>query len=406
MYDVVEEGAWNVDRLLEVLPEEYALHIVETIKPPPKHDVLDVPYWMLKTRGYFSIKTAWEYLRRRDEPRAAYKMIWVWKAKLPLDDFIRRLGYFVPSKCWCCTQPKEETLQYLFFKSDTARSVCRYFLSRSGITMEGLTMHQAITRCWTAKVCPRLKPVMQALPSCVVWELWKRRNSMKYGDAVSTSRVIYQVLSILQGLVQVRKPGVRNVPHKWHELLSMMENYTPRLKVDKVCWELPGEGWLKVNTDGASRRNPGRSAIGYCVSNETGDVCYALGKEINEAINTEAEAVAIVDALRFCRLHQYSHVWIQIDSMLMKKIIDGTWKTPWCIADQVEEIMQLLEGCNYIVSHIFREGNKLADQLANYALDFGDIECKDFWQLDIQGGRIVNEDKLQRPYLRVKVAKN
>lgn len=58
----------------------------------------------------------------------------------------------------------------------------------------------------------------------------------------------------------------------------MMENYTPRLKVDNVFWELPGKGWIKVNMDGRSRGNPERSAIGYYVRNETGDVCYAVEK--------------------------------------------------------------------------------------------------------------------------------
>lgn len=56
--------------------------------------------------------------------------------------------------------------------------------------------------------------------------------------------------------------------------------------------------------------------------------------------------------------------------------------------------MQLLEGSNYKVSHTFKEGNKLADHLANYALDSGDIEYQEFWKLNTQGRRIVNEDKL------------
>lgn len=169
------------------------------------------------------------------------------------------------SKCWCCIEPKEETLQHLFFNSETARIICRYFLTRAGIIVQGLTLHQEIIKCWTADVCHRLKPIMQALPSCIVWELWKRRNNMKYGDAVSTGRVIYQVSSTLQALVKVRKPGIGSVPHKWQDLVTMIENYTSRLKVDKLLWEFPSEKWLKVNTNGASRGNPGRSAIGYCI---------------------------------------------------------------------------------------------------------------------------------------------
>lgn len=103
----------------------------------------------------------------------------------------------------------------------------------------------------------------------------------------------------------------------------MIENYTPRFKVDRVIWEFPGEGWLKVNTDGASRGNFGRSAIGCCVRDEKGDIVFAAEKKINETTNTKAEAMAIVEALRFCRMQQYPQVCIQTDLMLMKKIMDG-----------------------------------------------------------------------------------
>ncbi|XP_075074740.1 uncharacterized protein LOC142162301 [Nicotiana tabacum] len=309
VHDVTLDGEWDVDKLFEMLPEDLAVHILEKIKPPSPQQVLDMPCWMLETRGYFSVKSSWEYTRRRDEPRIAYRMIWVkglpfkiaffmwkvWKAKLPLDDFLKR---------------------------------------RAGIAVEGLTLHQAITKCWTANVCLRLKPVMQALPSYVVWELWKRKNSMKYGDAVTTSRVIYQVSSNLQALVKVRKPGMDMVPHKWQDLLTMMENFTPKLKVTKVMWEFPSAGWLKVNTDGASRGNPGRSSIGFCIRNENGDIVKSVGKEIEETTNIVAEAKAMVEALRFCRFQQYSHVWLQTDSMLLKKIMDGIWKPPWIISDQ------------------------------------------------------------------------
>ncbi|XP_070007918.1 uncharacterized protein [Nicotiana sylvestris] len=197
----------NVDKIFESLPEDLANHIVQNIRPPSESSQLDTPFWMLETRGHFTVKSAWDYLQRRDNPKLAYKMIWVkglpfkisfflwkvWKAKLPLDDFLRKIGYSLPSKCWCCADRKEESLVHLFYTSNAARSVWRYFLRRAGIGLDGLSLHQAITKCWIAPVVPRLKPVLQALPACIVWELWKRRNSLKYGEAVLVSRVIYQV---------------------------------------------------------------------------------------------------------------------------------------------------------------------------------------------------------------------
>lgn len=91
---------------------------------------------------------------------------------------------------------------------------------------------------------------------------------------------------------------------------------------------MPSEGWVKVNTDGASRGNPGRSSIGVCVRNQEGDVIYALGKEINEVTNTETEALAFLEALRICNEHNYNNVWLQTDSMSIKKFVEQLWKPP------------------------------------------------------------------------------
>lgn len=98
---------------------------------------------------------------------------------------------------------------------------------------------------------------------------------------VTINRVIYQVSTTLQALVKVRKPSLQNVPHKWLDLLQMMEHFTPYLKVTKVIWDLPPLEWTKVNTDGASRGNLGRSLIGFVLRDEEGDVIYARGKEMH-----------------------------------------------------------------------------------------------------------------------------
>ncbi|XP_070015854.1 uncharacterized protein [Nicotiana sylvestris] len=372
--DMVENGMWNVDKMFESLPEELAHHIVQNIRPPTKSSQLDTPFWMLETRGHFTVKSAWDYVRRRANPRLAYKMIWV--KGLPF-----KISFFLWKKCWT------------------------YFLRRAGIALDGLSLHQAITKCWTAPVVPRLKPVLQALPACIVWELWKRRNNLKYGEAVSVSRVIYQVSSTVQALVQLKKPGLR-VPQKWLDLLTMMEQYTPRLKYDKVLWEFPSRGWIKVNTDGACRGNPGRSSIGFCIRDEVGDLIYAEGREISEGTNNESKAVAIVEALKMCKFFNYFQIWLQTDSMLLKNIIEESWKPPWYITEHVEDILRLKEQSIIKVTHIFREGNTLADHLADYALDEGNTKCHGFWDMDSKGRRIINEDKMQCPYIRVKVARN
>lgn len=105
VYEVVDAGSWNVDKLMESLREEYAIQNLENIKASVSHEVLDKSYWILETKGNFSVKTTWEYLRRRKEPGLAYNKMWVkglpfkisfflrkvLKSKIPLDDFMKRL---------------------------------------------------------------------------------------------------------------------------------------------------------------------------------------------------------------------------------------------------------------------------------------------------------------------------
>lgn len=50
----------------------------------------------------------------------------------------------------------------------------------------------------------------------------------------------------------------------------------------------------------------------------------------------------------------------------------------------------------------YREGNKLADELANLALDKGDILATTFHDLESEWRRIVNSDKLNLPCLRIR----
>lgn len=111
----------------------------------------------------------------------------------------------------------------MFFTSYGSTRVWKYFLGHAGIALYGITFYQAVVKCWTADVIQRLKPIMQAPPSVIVWELWKRRNNYKYEDAVTVSRVIYQISTTMQSLIKLKNPGIQNFPHRWPDLVKMME---------------------------------------------------------------------------------------------------------------------------------------------------------------------------------------
>ncbi|XP_060182866.1 small ribosomal subunit protein uS3c-like [Lycium barbarum] len=79
-----------------------------------------------------------------------------------------------------------------------------------------------------------------------------------------------------------------------------------------------------------------------------------------------------------------------------------TWTTPWELRNQIEEIKQDMRAMQVQINHIFREGNRLADFLANQALDHAGIKVHDFILMASEGRRILNMDKLQLPQLRIR----
>ena len=65
--------------------------------------------------------------------------------------------------------------------------------------------------------------------------------------------------------------------------------------------------------------------------------------------------------------------------------------------------MELKVNRTILFSHILREGNKLADAIANQALDEANVECHGFQDLSSKCRKILNSDKSQIPYLRVRI---
>ncbi|KAH0777413.1 hypothetical protein KY290_008824 [Solanum tuberosum] len=385
--ELTNQGKWNVEMLKDILPLELAEYIIQHIHPPTGKEEKDTPCWMLDSGGSFTVKTSWQYIRHKEEPNKIYKWIWtkgvpfkvafmmwrLWKFKIPVDDRLRRWGLEGPSKCWCCERPDQETLTHVFLRSFTANRTWFYFCSFAGLSISGLQLREVIMVWWGANTKKALRPLYRALPSFVIWELWRRRNRMKHeGRKTSVSRIIYNV--------------TRNMP---------------RMKVTKVLWEYPPEGWLKYNTDGASRGNPGLSSYAFCLRNDRGDIKYAEGGSMENTTNTVAEAKAILEACKHCKQSQYNQIIIQTDSMLMCKVLKEQWLVPWIIADMVEEIKACMKDKQHIFQHTLREGNKLADYLANRAIDKGNCRFSDFNSMEVTGRKIINSDKLKCPYLRI-----
>ena len=126
----------------------------------------------------------------------------------------------------------------------------------------------------------------------------------------------------------------------------------------------------KVFCDGASRSNPGEAAIGVSIQID-GKEIHTISKAIGVASNNEAEYLALESALEYCIKNNFMNLEIFLDSKLVVEQVNGNFKVKSNnlkpLRDKILEYIEKLEFVN--ISHVYREHNKRADELANLALD-------------------------------------
>lgn len=126
-----------------------------------------------------------------------------------------------------------------------------------------------------------------------------------------------------------------------------------------------------INSDGASRGNPGRAAIGALVTDESGNIHKIVSKFIGITTNNQAEYKALIAGLEAAAVLGASEVIVRIDSELVVKQIKGQYrvKKPE-LAPLHRRACELLAGFeSHSLEHVPRSLNRPADRLANLALD-------------------------------------
>ena len=123
-----------------------------------------------------------------------------------------------------------------------------------------------------------------------------------------------------------------------------------------------------IFVDGASKGNPGAAGIGVLVTDADGAVLAEIGEGIGQTTNNVAEYKALIRGLEEAQARGARRVTVHTDSQLMARQMEGRYKinAPHLKALQQEAsaLCRLFPG-GVTLTHILREGNARADQLAN-----------------------------------------
>ena len=130
---------------------------------------------------------------------------------------------------------------------------------------------------------------------------------------------------------------------------------------------------LKIYSDGASRRNPGPSAIAFIVMDEYGEILIKKAKYVGVKTNNQAEYLALLSALDSASKISTEKVTCRLDSKLVVNQLNGEYRVKdqklmvlWSKLKKFEERFQ-----KTVFIYVPRTDQyiQMVDLLANQTLD-------------------------------------
>lgn len=126
-----------------------------------------------------------------------------------------------------------------------------------------------------------------------------------------------------------------------------------------------------LQTDGASRGNPGPAGIGYVIRDASHKIVETGAYFIGENTNNFTEYVALVEGLEAARKLGFTEIEVSLDSEVVVKQVNGQYRVKESkLAGMHQWAMDLFaQFDSWQVGWIPRMRNALADKLANDGID-------------------------------------
>lgn len=143
-------------------------------------------------------------------------------------------------------------------------------------------------------------------------------------------------------------------------------NVTPRhrttVSYKEVSWVCSPPGWYKCNIDGAAQSSPGEAICAKTFTDfrEFHRCSFTLPFGVRYVFF--AEVMAFMNVVEISSSKGRFPMKLETDSQLLVVKVQKLSKVSWII---INNCLQLLQGKQYIIFHIHREGNTVGNAIAN-----------------------------------------
>ncbi|XP_056697578.1 uncharacterized protein [Spinacia oleracea] len=365
---------WKTDIFADYLPANI-LQIIESFELQEDPEAIDTVYWNGSASGGFTIKSALQLIRNDEEEDTPNPWKHIWKLKLP-----QRLRFFLwlvfrdrlmsnknrvlrgltqDASCKVCGA-LEEDVEHILRKCPAAISLWSKFpwIPNNEFLNQPFHMwldsnlnenNQAWAENWYIVFANSL------------WWLWRWRNN----------KCFYPNPDIPMDQITFIMGQVGNITQAMRKVDLMMGKRKRQREEIYVRWIAPREGWVKLNTDGASKGNPGRAGCGGVIRGNGGEIFDVYASNCGTCSSTKAELLGVVRGLAIAWNAGFKKVVLSVDSEVVVKLLMETNIPNSSSFHLINRCKSMIKrhGWEVRVGHCYREANRAADWLANYGVN-------------------------------------
>lgn len=133
---------------------------------------------------------------------------------------------------------------------------------------------------------------------------------------------------------------------------------------------------MKINTDGSALGAPGLISGGGVVRSACGFVLGCFRQSFGVGFSFEAELLASIFALEWAYAMGWRRVWLEVDST--EVVRQFTSKSPVVhsrLRSRWSRVLDYIQHMDFQITHIYREGNQVANFLASSVMEDGWWPC-------------------------------
>ncbi|GAU20130.1 hypothetical protein TSUD_351920 [Trifolium subterraneum] len=307
------------------------------------------------------------------------KSLFAWRlmhGKVPTDENLMIRGCCIPSMCNLCNSHEESSF-HLFFECAYAIRLWSWLIG-----CLNMVLHFTMDDMW--KLCdlnwsPQCKVTVTATIINLINTIWFVRNQARYNNKITSWRSTISMIIANTSLTgnNTSKPSSNSIRDFTFLKMFRICIHHPKVPIVKeIFWQPPLVNWFKCNIDGASCGNPGNASCGGILRDSNANFIYAFSEPLGVNSSYYAELCGAMQAIEIAFQKGWSNIWLETNSTLVVTAFKNPAKpVAWPFRNRWENVLVMARSLNFIVSHICREGNEVADLLANHGLSLGSLTC-------------------------------